>query len=190
MAAQERSRSNTMSLNLHRLSVSVLLASASVLAMESASAQTSGPVAPSAPTIAPPVPLRPAPPPTFQQRAYAHQTARTGSFVTRPGEAYLGVAVNSNPEVAAIVMSVAPASPADLAGIRPGDIITALGNHRTDTARDFNNILRAMSPGAVIDVGVRRGATTTTQVQLGYAPQGSGAAVTPIEQARLPALVR
>jgi len=129
--------------------------------------------------------------PTFQQLAYADQTARTGSFVTPPGEAYLGAAVDPRYSNAAVVASVVPGSPAALAGIRPGDAIVALGNHRIDSPNDFNVIMRAMSPGAVIDVGVRRGRTTSARVVLGYAPRGSEIVLQPtVEQALIDAYRR
>ncbi|MBI3465596.1 MAG: PDZ domain-containing protein, partial [Planctomycetes bacterium] len=127
---------------------------------------------------------------TLQQRAYEHQTARTGSFVTPPGEAYLGAAVDPNNTDAAIVTNVVPGSPAALVGIRPGDSIVAIGNHRIDSAKDFNSIMRAMSPGAVVDVGVRRGRTMTAQVELGSAPGPSGFTQGTVEQARAETLRR
>jgi S1-C subfamily serine protease len=173
--------------SIYRITGLTLVTASALLFAHESLAQTSGPV------IVTNSPVYP-PPPTFQQRAYADQTARTGSFVTRPGEAYLGVAVAPNVSNAAVVASVAAGSPADLAGIRPGDVITAIGNHRTDTPRGFDVIMRAMSPGAVVDVGVRRGVTTTTKIQLGYAPTGSAVAITPItppvEQARVNTLRR
>jgi S1-C subfamily serine protease len=124
-------------------------------------------------------------PPTAQQLAYAHQTARTGSFVTPPGEAYLGVGVDPRVANAALVTSVVAGSPAARAGILPGDVITAIGNHRITSPNGFNVIMRAMSPGAVVDVGVRRGLTTTLPIELGYAPNGTPVALPRVEQAQI-----
>ena len=148
----------------------------------------------SAPPPPPPVPVgNPQPvivaPPTLQQLAYAHQTARTGSYVTPPGEAYLGAAINPAISNAAVVTGVVAGSPAAQAGIVAGDTIVSLGNHRIDSPRDMNTVLRAMSPGAVIDVGVRRGRTTTAKVELGYAPR-TGDQVIVIQQAQLPPVRR
>lgn len=167
--------------SLYRFACSALVAASTVLFTSAALAQIAGP--PGAENLPRTYVVVP---PTFQQLAYAHQTARTGSFVTPPGEAFLGVTVNPNITNAAVVASVVPGSPAETAGIRPGDSIVALANHRIDSPRDLNVIMRAMSPGAVIDVGVRRGRTTTARVQLGYAPGPSGLVVLPpVEQARV-----
>jgi serine protease DegQ len=59
-----------------------------------------------------------------------------------------------------VVREVAPGSPAEAAGIQPGDIITAVNGQETPTAEKFIATIRATKPGDRIELDVVRGTTT------------------------------
>jgi len=70
----------------------------------------------------------------------------------------------------AIVLYVAPNSPAQRAGLRQGDIITHIDDEELDDASDLRRILRQRRPGDVITVrGVRPQGEFDAQVELGEA---------------------
>ena len=66
----------------------------------------------------------------------------------------LGVDVTSG----ALVTRVMPGSPADLAGLEAGDVITGVDSERIDNDTDFINFWLLSQPGARYPVFVRRGA--------------------------------
>jgi S1-C subfamily serine protease len=59
-----------------------------------------------------------------------------------------------------VVLAVAKPSPAADAGIRPGDLITALNGHDTPTAEDFIAALHNAKPGDHVQLTVLRGNQT------------------------------
>jgi serine protease Do len=115
----------------------------------------------------------------------AHQIIATGR-VEHTGRAFLGVGAtdaasaqaspfafgNGGPTVeGALVQNVAPGSPADQAGVRQGDVITA-ANGRTITGEDDLLVALANSkPGQSMTLTLNRnGSTLTAHVQLGELP--------------------
>jgi serine protease Do len=55
-----------------------------------------------------------------------------------------------------IAADVVPDSPADKAGMKPGDIIATLGGREMDDARELENLLYQQSLAAVVDLTVKR----------------------------------
>ncbi|WP_394250475.1 S1C family serine protease [Arthrobacter pityocampae] len=60
----------------------------------------------------------------------------------------------------AVVLSVSQGGPADDAGIRPGDIITKIGDQEIATAEDLLAALRQYDPGQTVPIEIQRGADT------------------------------
>ncbi len=59
-------------------------------------------------------------------------------------------------------------SPADKAGLRPGDVITSIGEHLIRDLQAMTDALRAHEPGDTVRVRIRReGAEQTLSVTLG-----------------------
>ena len=67
--------------------------------------------------------------------------------------------------------AITPGSPAEAAGIKPGDIIVAIGDTKIDTEHPLNAVLAQNAPGDKIDLKVLRdGKTLTLSVTLGTRP--------------------
>jgi putative serine protease PepD len=98
--------------------------------------------------------------------------------------AFLGVATTTG-RGGALVRSVDPGSPADRAGLRPGDVIVSVGGKRITDPDALVLAIDAREPGQTASVVyVRGGARHTTQVRLAVQPKqassaGSGVAPAP-----------
>ncbi|MEG9249809.1 trypsin-like peptidase domain-containing protein [Arthrobacter sp. Soc17.1.1.1] len=74
-----------------------------------------------------------------------------------------------------VVLSVSQGGPADDAGIRPGDIITSIGDDELSAPEDLLAALRQRDPGETVAVEVRRGSDTrTVDVELSDRPAARG----------------
>ncbi|MHA7179552.1 S1C family serine protease [Arthrobacter sp. MDB2-24] len=74
-----------------------------------------------------------------------------------------------------VVLSVSQGGPADDAGIRPGDIITRIGDEDLSAPEDLLAALRQRDPGETVTVETRRGAETeTVDVRLADRPPAEG----------------
>lgn len=84
-----------------------------------------------------------------------------------PAGARLGVTV-ADADDGVRVTSVLPGSGADGAGLRRGDVITRLGEHRVGSVDDLRDQLAGFAPGDVVTMSVRRGdAREELRVRLG-----------------------
>ncbi|HEV2062837.1 MAG TPA: trypsin-like peptidase domain-containing protein [Solirubrobacteraceae bacterium] len=106
-------------------------------------------------------------------------TLKKGEDVER---AYLGVTsatvtpeLNLRVERGAVIQDVAPLSPADRAGLRPGDIIVGMEGEEVRSTEDVSRIVDARSPGDEIAVEVvRAGDRERIEVKLAKRPTVSG----------------
>jgi serine protease DegQ len=70
-----------------------------------------------------------------------------------------------------VVLSVSQGGPADDAGIRPGDIVTSIGDDELSAPEDLLAALRQRDPGETVAVEIRRGSDTrTVDVELSDRP--------------------
>jgi 2-alkenal reductase len=113
-------------------------------------------------------------------KAVSDQIIKQG-YVARP---YLGVNWQTiTPDVAKqynlgsqsgiLVTDLASGGPAAKAGVKSGDVITAIGNIKIEPSRPFINALLQYKPGQQISVAiVRQGKPMNLNVTLGERPKG------------------
>ena len=89
------------------------------------------------------------------------------------GGAWLGVEMRSRPVGEALIDTVVPGSPADAAGLLPGDVILGIDNTSVTSSADITVVLSRLRPGQVVPVSASRGtAGFTAQVTLAARPKG------------------
>jgi membrane-associated protease RseP (regulator of RpoE activity) len=103
------------------------------------------------------------PPPSAEATSIG-ATPNSGS----PG--YLGVTFDPSFRNAAVVRDVHPGSPAELAGLQPGDVIEQLNGRPIRTNQDVINDVARMRAGDVLDISFSRRITTQTQAALDSRP--------------------
>lgn len=88
------------------------------------------------------------------------------------GTAWLGVETTSFPLTSgAMITDVAHGSPADAAGLEPGDIITGIDSGAVQTPADLDSALAGMHPGQQVQIGYDRGGISlTAEATLGSQP--------------------
>jgi S1-C subfamily serine protease len=103
-------------------------------------------------------------------RSAASSSVRLPAPAAAPG--WLGVDAIGLPITGgALVVDVAPGSPADAAGLQPGDVITQIGNRPVQSPADLNAALAGMHPGQRVEIQYQQGPiTNTTQATLGVRP--------------------
>jgi membrane-associated protease RseP (regulator of RpoE activity) len=99
----------------------------------------------------------------------AYQQGRPGfenqaGYAQSPSSAYLGVSFDPQSPGQARIRSVHPGSPAEQAGLRPGDLIHALNGNHIRGSQDVIRAVASMQPGEPLDIAVTR------QVMLGNRP--------------------
>jgi S1-C subfamily serine protease len=71
----------------------------------------------------------------------------------------------------ALIVGVVDGQPADEAGLRPGDLITAVAGKPVAGAEELGGLIREHQPGETIELTVaRNGLTRTVPVTLGSRP--------------------
>jgi len=80
----------------------------------------------------------------------------------------LAESFNLERPMGALVAQVAPGSPAEAAGIEPGDVIIRFDGETIDTSADLPHVVGLLRPGAEVDaVVVRNGRRQTLEVEVG-----------------------
>jgi membrane-associated protease RseP (regulator of RpoE activity) len=110
---------------------------------------------------------------------YDQQPARRqAGYSPQSGGAYLGVTFDPQANRGAVVRSVAPGSPAENAGIAPGQIIVAINDRRVSNYQDVINYVATLKPGQEVDLIVAHRVTLSArQGQANYSAPPSGVAV-------------
>ena len=100
-------------------------------------------------------------------RTIVDEIISSGGSVSYP---YLGIQTQQTADGAGVV-SVVPGSPADDAGLRAGDLITAIDGTTIDATHSLSQVLFQHHPGDRVDVTIsREGSTQTLAVTLGIRP--------------------
>jgi len=104
--------------------------------------------------------------PIDQARRIANQLIKTG-HATHP---QLGVSLTDAPNGGATIAAVTAGSPADKAGLKVGDVVTAVDGHLVDTSDTLVADIRSSAPGATVAITYTRGGqSSTVNVTLGSA---------------------
>ncbi|HLM95921.1 MAG TPA: PDZ domain-containing protein [Acidimicrobiales bacterium] len=86
---------------------------------------------------------------------------------------WLGVVCTDQSEPGAEVTSIMSGSPASKAGLRPGDLVVAVGTHPVTSVADLQERLYTVAPGTTVQLAVERGTgTAVVPVKLADSPQG------------------
>lgn len=97
-----------------------------------------------------------------------------GAVAANGGAPWIGVELANAPVRGALVSAVVPGSPAAMAGIRPGDLITQLDTQPIVAPAVFVSALAGLQPGDRVDIQVQRGFSQyTAQVKLASRPARS-----------------
>ena len=88
------------------------------------------------------------------------------------GPAYLGVIFNTQFR-AAVVRTVNPGSPAEQAGLQPGDVIESLHGRPINSYQDVLDVVATMRSGDVLQMEFSRRITARTQAALDNLPAAS-----------------
>ena len=105
-------------------------------------------------------------------KSIAGQLAKTGK-VTNSGRAYLGISVGQTVSGnGALVTQVVPNGPAAKAGLKAGELITALNGVTITPTNSLGTVLAGMKPGQTVTVKVRmqNGRSSTVKLTLGEFP--------------------
>ena len=108
--------------------------------------------------------------------AYAVASSVTGRSPNAPAAAagsvaWLGVDMSSSPIGGVVVVGVAPHSPAQAAGIQPGDVITQIDTEPIAAPSIVEAAISGLQPGDQVEIQLQRGSTTyTTHATLAARP--------------------
>ncbi|HEY8776098.1 MAG TPA: trypsin-like peptidase domain-containing protein [Gaiellaceae bacterium] len=86
--------------------------------------------------------------------------------------AYLGIQIGDTNGSGVFVQTVTAGGPAAKAGLKPGDVITALNGHGTPTVDDLTSVASELKPGTtvVLRIVTQRGTHKTVHLTLGTFP--------------------
>ncbi len=109
----------------------------------------------------------------FMGQGMRPAVARNLPFAPQPNAPRGGQRFQNLPN-GAVVTSVESNSPAEKAGLKTGDVITAVDNVNIDANHSLADIIQTHKPGDKIALAVTRGSQSLTlNVDLGAAPQSS-----------------
>jgi membrane-associated protease RseP (regulator of RpoE activity) len=90
------------------------------------------------------------------------------------GPAYLGVTFEPRHHDAAVVQSVRSGSPAEKAGLQPGDVIERLNGQQINSNQDAVDLVGSMRSGETLSIDFSRRMTVRTQASLDRLPATGG----------------
>jgi serine protease Do len=111
-----------------------------------------------------------------------HGTVRRGwlGVSLQPVDAEMAAALGTAETKGALVNAVEPGSPAARAGLRAGDVVTAIDGRAVETPRDLAAGVADVPPGRTATLAILRdGASTEARVEIGSHPANAAPAVKP-----------
>jgi hypothetical protein len=100
-------------------------------------------------------------------------SSRTTSAATIGSRAWLGIDVAATPQGGVMVVDVFPGSPAQAAGMEPGDVITRLNGKPVFSPSDVTSAIASAHPGQRIRLQYQgSGVSYSSNVPLGTRPAG------------------
>jgi membrane-associated protease RseP (regulator of RpoE activity) len=75
---------------------------------------------------------------------------------------WLGMQIDSVPPASAVIETVALGSPAEAAGLDPGDVVVAVNGKPVSASTDIANTISGVHPGDAVEIQVNRGSTQLT----------------------------
>ena len=84
----------------------------------------------------------------------------------RDARPYLGITFDPEFRDAAVVDSIIPGSPAEEAGLQPGDTVDAINDEPVGSFQDMVAIMEELQPGEIIDIDFSRRISARTQAVL------------------------
>ena len=91
----------------------------------------------------------------------------------QPVTSDLAKAFKLSKDEGALISDVSPGSPAERAGLKPGDVVTKVGDHAVSDARSLRLMIGDMSPGKTVQLALTRdGVERRYSVTLGEQPSG------------------
>jgi S1-C subfamily serine protease len=108
---------------------------------------------------------------TNPQTPQAQTNPQTSQVGPTPMVNWLGMEIATQPPGAAVVQTVRIGSPADRAGINPGQIIEAVNGRPIDSAQDIVAAVRGLGSGARVTLQLAYGSgNSEAQLTLGAPP--------------------
>ncbi len=100
-------------------------------------------------------------------------SSRPTPAVATGSRAWLGIDVATSPQGGVMVVDVFPGSPAQAAGMEPGDVITQINGHQILTPRDVRAAIAGKHPGDQVQLQFQGSGTSyTAEVPLASPPAG------------------
>jgi hypothetical protein len=128
---------------------------------------------------------------------YYRGPAYNGAYPVAP-RAYLGITMSETADGVVRVSGVRPSSPADMAGLRPGDILLAMDGRDIYAAQDVTRMVARHVPGEAVRLDLdRNGQTDRLEVVLatpasavaGAVPRATYPSEYPVDRSEYPAYV-
>jgi C-terminal processing protease CtpA/Prc len=86
-------------------------------------------------------------------------------------DAFLGVVFDARYDDAAVIQQVYPNSPAQRAGVRPGDTILSINGNSVSSPDDVTDVVADMQPGDQVELQISHAPPRTLEVRLGTRQQ-------------------
>jgi predicted metalloprotease with PDZ domain len=113
---------------------------------------------------APTVSAVPSPPPfTTPAPATTSPNSTSGNTISGHPVTWLGMEISTE-NGTSVIQTVQLGSPADAAGLNPGDVIQTVNGHPISAAEQIRTAVRNLRPGDAVQISVVRGSTFFTTV--------------------------